>query len=176
MRKFLNNIFNKNKIGKNDNLDVGSWKNNKSKNVMKNSEIKNVSLNTDKDLINFMKEIARKKRKISFNEKVIEKCKNCQEIIIEKKKKEIDDEIERIKNDSSDNGILESIGPYSYNKNNNQYIESKINLLIQKKEKINQIFNKSVCKKHHKLYDNAYLDKVELDSLEKNFIRLTQKK
>ena len=55
--KKKNNVEN-NKFGKNDNMDFGSNKNNKIKEVVKNSEINNINYNPNDVIVNLVEKIA----------------------------------------------------------------------------------------------------------------------
>ena len=157
-----------NKIGKNDNIDIGNNKNNKSKEIIKNSEINSFNYNPNEVTISLIKEIAKKESAIHKKIQILKKCEECKKIVNEKL-------------DYIDNLIKEISEKYDLETqllNFNLVIKDpsqKINNLNKTKKLISDFLQDSSCKKHRKLYEIIELERVEVNSLKESISLLRDK-
>lgn len=157
------NTIDNNKIGKNDNLDIGSNKYNRNKQILKNVEISNNDFN--KSCIELIKEISIKERKIHEIIQKLYECKKCKNNIDEKIK-EVDDKIKMLQQKYDLNKQWLSSNPIIYD------ASSSINNLKNQKYYIKNFYYDCCCNKHKEIFKKIELDRVELNSLKESLNRL----
>ena len=150
-----------NKIGKNDNIDIGNNKNNKSKEIIKNSEINSFNYNPNELTFSLIKEIASKESEIYKKIQQLKKCEECQKIV-SKMLKQIDNSIDELEKQFLSYKFMPSPS-------------KKINKLNERKELITDFLENVCCKKHQDLYETIELERVEVNSLKESISLLRDK-
>lgn len=158
-----------NKVGKNDNVDVGNNKNNKSKKINKHWEINTINYDPNQVIVSLIKEIAKKEIKIHKKIRVLKKCKECKKII-NKVISNIDNSIEKLsekydleKQWLSFKPIIKDVSPL-------------IKDLYKLKESVYDFcIHELCCKKHQSLYETIELERIELKSLKESISSFNNK-
>ncbi len=161
---FRKNNFEKNNIGKNNNSDYGSNKNNKLKqkfNNSNNSEINNFNYNPNQVIVELIREIGLKEREIENKVLELKKCENCS-FKINELINQIDNQLNTLSKEYDyEKQIYNSLSPIIYN------VDPLKNALYNKKNEIKNFYVIS-CKKHEKLFNEIKLDRTEVNSFKKS--------